>query len=252
MNERELSKIQISELNRAPDGSFETPLVVSNMTRQEIEAALLKSNPEAKEIIDRLEVLEVKYLNKESKFCVGQIVVDKDLSAEVDKLFKFLLDQKFLLDKVVPVQSEAYDGSDIASMQDNNSSAENYRVIEGTDRLSLHAFGFAIDLNPRDNPIQKDGVTIAPEGAVRNPEDSQTFTAEHPVVKWLEERGWEWGGSWQEPYQDYHHFQKPLATEQYVKQLEKQLQEQNISLEDFTTRLDKAKMNSENLHNEKI
>ena len=157
-----------------------------------------------------------------------------------------------MLEKVVPIQDRKYDANDEASMQDNNSSAANYRVIAGTDRLSLHAFGFALDLNPRDNPVQKNGETLQPQGAVRNLEDPQTLIEDHPVVKWLEERGWEWAGAWQEPYQDNHHFQKPLATEQYVKQLQKQLEEQNITQDEYDQRLAKAERNSKSLQHEKI
>lgn len=38
------------------------------------------------------------------------------------------------------------------SMEDNNSSAFNYRPIEGTDRPSKHALGTAIDINTLYNP----------------------------------------------------------------------------------------------------
>lgn len=207
MNERDLAKINFPETNHPPDGSFEYPLIDSNLNREQIESFILESNPEAKDILDRQELVGVKYLNKDGKFCRGQIMVDRQLAAEVKELFTFLLDQKFMVDKVVPIQDVQYGGEDELSMQDNNSSALNYRYIADTTRLSLHAFGFAIDLNPRDNPVVKDGETLAPIGAVKNPDDSQTLTIEHPVVKWLEERGWEWGGTWgNDPYEDNHHF----------------------------------------------
>lgn len=245
MNECELSKINITEPNRAPDGSLEAPLVESKMTREELESYILEKNPEAKDVVERLELLEVMYLNNEGKFCKGQIVVDKDLALEVTELFKFLLDQKFRVEKVVPIQDKKYDAIDEASMQDNNSSAANYRYIAGTTRLSLHSFGFALDINPRDNPVQMDGTTLAPQGAVRNEADPQTFTAEHQVVKWLEGPGWEWGGLWTEPYSDYHHFQKPLATEQYIAELSRQLENKDISQQEYDQRLEKAQRNSE-------
>ncbi len=255
MNERDLAKIKINELSRERDGSLEVPLEISKMSEQEVADFILQSSPEAKDIVARLELVDVMYLNKEGKFCNGQVYVDKDLSPEIKEFFQFLLDQQFKLDKVIPIQAKQYSGSDDASMLDNNSSAANYRVISGTNRLSLHAYGFALDLNPADNPVQKDGVSLPPQqDAVRNLDDSQTFTAEHPVVKWLEARGWEWGGHWQEPYQDYHHFQKPLATKEYVKQLQLQLQEGEITKEQFDKRLAKAEFNSTLLKdaNEKI
>ena len=37
--------------------------------------------------------------------------------------------------------------TDTASIEENNSSAFNYRVVPGTNHLSNHARGYAIDLN---------------------------------------------------------------------------------------------------------
>ena len=42
--------------------------------------------------------------------------------------------------------------TDTASIEENNSSAFNYRVVPGTNHLSNHARGYAIDLNPLQNP----------------------------------------------------------------------------------------------------
>lgn len=254
MNERDLAKIKFNETTHPPDGSFEYPLIDSKLTKQEIEEFVLGEHPEAKEVLERQELLQVRYLNKEGKFCIGQIVVDKDLAGEVSEFFNFLLDIKFMIDKVVPIQDRQYGGVDEVSVQDNNSSAMNYRYIDGTERLSLHSFGFAIDLNTWDNPVVQNGQVLAPIGGeLPDADDPQTLTSEHPVVKWLEERGWEWGGRWgSDPYEDNHHFQKPLATLEYMAELQKQLEQGKISQEDHDTRLAKAQRNSELLHNEKV
>lgn len=37
-------------------------------------------------------------------------------------------------------------------MLDNNTSCFNYRIVDGTDHLSKHALGCAIDINPFYNP----------------------------------------------------------------------------------------------------
>lgn len=233
-----------SEQDRLQDGSVEHPVVVSDMSREELGERILARNPEAKEVWNRQAVLDVRYLDKAGRFCRGQIIVDRELAQDVGDLFDFLLDQRIVVEKVVPIQDERYDGQDEASMLDNNSSAMNYRYIAATKRLSLHAFGFAIDINPRDNPVQKYGQTIVPLGAVRDEGSPDTFTSDHAVVKWLEERGWEWGGHWTEPYSDYHHFQKPLATEEYVAELQRQMESGHISAGDYEARLAKAKHNS--------
>lgn len=243
MNKHELSKIHVSKKNRIPDGSFKSPFIDSKMSRDEIENYILAKNPEAKEVTSRLELLDVMYLNKDGKFCNGQIMVDKLLAPEVSDLFQFMLNQKFKIDKVVPIQDKKYNADDEASMRDNNSSATNYRYIAEATRLSLHSFGFALDLNPLDNPVMIEDEILAPEGAVRDESDPQTFTPEHPVVKWLEEHGWEWGGSWIDPYSDYHHFQKPLATEQYITELDRQLENKDITQQEYDLLLINAERN---------
>ncbi len=224
------------------DGSFERPFFTSSMTREEIEQTVLSEHPEAREIFERQELISVKYINKDGNFCEGQILADRELSNDVKDLFNFLIEQRFALDSITPIQNSKYNSTDEISMQDNNTSAFNFRYIDGTVRLSLHAFGFALDINPQDNPIQKDGVTLAPEGAQRNIEDSQVFTEDHPVVKWLIERGWEWGGNW-ENYQDYHHFQKPLATSEYLNELESQYSNGLITEDDYKQRVATAQKN---------
>ena len=234
------------------DGSFERPYVKSSMSREEIELFILGANPEAKEVWDRQELLTVKYIDKDGSFCEGQIVVDKGLANEVKEFFDFCITIKYQIDKIVPIQNQGYKGDDYLSMNDNNSSAMNFRYIEGTQRLSLHSFGFAIDINPWDNPVVKDGEVFVPKGAEYKPEDERTLNSNHPVVKWLEERGWEWGGLWVDWYEDNHHFQKPLATEQYLGELEKQLADGKITEADYSQRKEVAAKNSQVLQNEKI
>ncbi len=235
------------------DGSFERPYIKSSMTREEIEQFILDVNPEAKEVWDRQELVTVKYLDKGGNFCEGQIVVDKNLADEVKEFFDFCITVKYQIYKIVPIQNQSYKGEDNLSMKDNNSSAMNFRYIAGTNRLSLHSFGFAIDINPWDNPVVKNGEVLEPQGAEYKPEDEQTLNQNHPVVKWLEERGWEWGGTWgDDPYSDNHHFQKPFATEQYLDELEKQLVAGKITESDYEHRKEVAQRNSQILNNEKV
>jgi hypothetical protein len=65
----------------------------------------------------------------------------------------------------------------------------NYRLIRGGFTLSTHAFGAAIDLNPRENGL---GIT--------NP------SMPKEVVKIFEDHGWVWGGRWKKRT-DPMHFQ---------------------------------------------
>lgn len=64
----------------------------------------------------------------------------------------------------------------------------------------------AIDINPLNNPCIRDGLT-EPEGAVYDPEQPGTLTDE--IAEFLEERGWKWGGHY-ENLKDYMHLEKLL------------------------------------------
>ena len=107
-----------------------------------------------------------------------------------------------------------YDWNDHTSIRDNNTSAFNYRVIAGTDRLSHHAFGRAIDINPKVNPyLNRDGISDPP-GFHYNPQAQGAITDEDMVVKTFLSYGWKWGGHWkqEEGRVDYQHFEKPLRS----------------------------------------
>ncbi|MBI4024836.1 MAG: M15 family metallopeptidase [Verrucomicrobia bacterium] len=68
----------------------------------------------------------------------------------------------------------------------------NYRVRRGLTRLSVHAWGAAIDLDPARNPL---GLAYS---------ESAGMVA-HRAVELFELEGWQWGGRWRRP--DCMHFQ---------------------------------------------
>jgi hypothetical protein len=90
----------------------------------------------------------------------------------------------------------------------NNTSAFNYRKVTGGKVLSMHAYGYAIDINPVQNPYIK-GRVVLPEGAIYKPYRPGTLTRSSPVVMEFIRLGWTWGGSWKS-LKDYQHFEKVL------------------------------------------
>ena len=99
-------------------------------------------------------------------------------------------------------------------MQENNTSAFNYREIAGTSRLSQHSLGLAIDINPKFNPYvkEKDGeLTISPANAEDYVDRTQEF--EYKIdendlcYQLFTAHGFTWGGSWNS-VKDYQHFEK--------------------------------------------
>jgi hypothetical protein len=158
------------------------------------------------EIILTMSLMDVLYYSFDGRKHQGQIIVNRELEDDVYDIFNFIEKIFFPIEKVVPIS--AYQWNDRSSMADNNSSSFNFRVIEGTSKLSMHSLGKAIDINPVQNPvIYPNGVTF-PEGAQYFPENRGTFAADNAIVQEFIRLGWHWGGNFDQP-KDYHHFEKP-------------------------------------------
>jgi peptidoglycan LD-endopeptidase CwlK len=164
----------------------------------------------SREVIEALCLIPVRYVGFDGRRHEGQLVVHRELAADLGEIFALMEISKFPVAGAVPIVR--YGWSDEASMATDNASAFNYRTVFGTDRLSSHATGRAVDINPRQNPaIYSDG-RIAPTGALYRPGSPGTFTDEHPVVCAFRERGWRWGGDFGH-MKDYHHFEKQRTEE---------------------------------------
>ncbi|MBI5326530.1 MAG: M15 family metallopeptidase [Ignavibacteriae bacterium] len=166
----------------------------------------IKGTKAPKDVIENLVLLDVVYYSTDDKLHRGQLVIHKDTKADIESIFRLMLQNKFPVGKVIPIVK--YKWSDDASMEDNNTSAFNYRNIAGTDRLSNHSFGKAIDINPFFNPVvHKDG-SRNPEKAKYDTTKAGTFYQSHYIVQEFLKRGWRWGGIFSS-YADNHHFDKP-------------------------------------------
>lgn len=152
-----------------------------------------------------LVVLYPEYWSTDQMIRVGQLVVHKAIEGRIQKGFAQLCAARFPIANMVPIV--AYDWNDEHSMAANNTSAFNHRNIAGTNRLSLHGYGLAFDLNPLWNPCRLDGVW-KPEGARFDPR--QPGALEVWVVQLWEDMGFDWGGRWTNPL-DMHHFQMALS-----------------------------------------
>jgi hypothetical protein len=155
-------------------------------------------------IKENLVLIDVEYWSFDECERAGQLVIHRELAAEVQAIFTEIKAAHFPIEKIIPVS--AYDWSDDASMEDNNSSAFNYRNIVGGENLSQHAYGRAIDINPRQNPYVK-GDIILPPNAVYSPDVPGTIIFGDVVVEAFVKRGWDWGGNWQR-LKDWQHFEK--------------------------------------------
>ncbi|MEK7627050.1 MAG: M15 family metallopeptidase [Patescibacteria group bacterium] len=190
--------------NLSPESTIENPIMDSELSYKEM---LDSFNPNwLPEIVEKQKLTDILYYSFDEKIHKGQLIIDKRLKKDIDEIFKLARQIKFPIEKAVPIS--AYGWNDDISMKHNNTSGFNYRKIANTARLSNHAYGFAIDINPQLNPCIKDG-KILPDGANYNPTKPGTFNIEHSIVKKFKELGWIWGGDWKS-LKDYQHFEKVL------------------------------------------
>jgi hypothetical protein len=136
----------------------------------------------------------------------GSIIVHRGIAAPLLEGLAAARDLCFPIRQAVPVDDPAYRGDDDASMTADNSSGFNYRTIAGTDTISMHALGLAVDINPVLNPyLAGDGIWYPEATYIQRTTGPGVFTSDHPLTQAFVDLGFEWGGSWDRP--DYHHFQ---------------------------------------------
>ena len=163
--------------------------------------------------LDELRYVGLKYIDFNGETQTGELICNKDIAQDVIEIFYELYTNDYRIESVRLV--DEYGGDDTASMLANNTSCFNYRVVEGTTKLSNHAYGRAIDLNPFYNPYvtyNKDGTTkISPEGSEAYADRSASFPYKIDendlAYKLFKEHGFKWGGDWNNS-KDYQHFEK--------------------------------------------
>ncbi|MHB8660676.1 MAG: M15 family metallopeptidase [Minisyncoccota bacterium] len=156
------------------------------------------------EIRTSLVIVSVAHFSFDKEVREGRLIVHAEIAEEVQNIFKELLEMRFPIAQIIPVSTYGWD--DDASMAANNTSAFNYRNIFGTNRLSNHSYGRAIDINPIQNPYTQSDGAVVPHDAQYDPTQPGTITAD--VASIFKSYGWEWGGDWQER-KDWQHFERP-------------------------------------------
>lgn len=144
----------------------------------------------------------------------GELVVAAALADDVARVFERLHAARFPIERMERI--DAWGASDDRSMAANNSSCFNFRTIAGSDQLSLHALGRAIDINPLWNPYVVGAAVHPPAGIAfldRADRRPGMIVRPGPVTDAFDAIGWEWGGDWTRAVKDYHHFALPLPAE---------------------------------------
>tara|TARA_R110002096_G_scaffold16898_15_gene58274 strand:- start:62626 stop:63198 length:573 start_codon:yes stop_codon:yes gene_type:complete len=155
---------------------------------------------------DELRVLRIPYRDFSGDEQLGELITVKALAAEVVDIFAGLFAIDFPIFSMRLMHEFAGDDGD--SMAANNSSCFNSRRIRNTNRISLHALGRAIDINPIQNPVIRDGIVRPDAGKPycdRSRQEPGMFSGTCDATKVFLSAGWKWGGNWDNP-KDYHHF----------------------------------------------
>lgn len=136
----------------------------------------------------------------------GEMVVHAAEADVVVAAFRTLFEARFPIERMELV--DAYGGDDAASTRANNTAGFNCRSVVGRPGAwSEHAFGRAIDVNPRVNPYALDPNVQDPVLARyldRSLDETGMIRPEDVAVRAFEAAGWHWGGHWSAP--DYQHF----------------------------------------------
>jgi hypothetical protein len=151
-----------------------------------------------------LRLLRVRYAGFDGAAHGGELVVAAGVTREVAAIFAELYRMRFPVRQLRTV--DAYGGSDGASMAADNTSAFNCRPVTGGTAWSAHAYGRAIDVNPRENPYLS-GRTVLPPGARTDRSRAAPGMVTPAVVAAFARHGWTWGGTWTAPI-DYQHFER--------------------------------------------
>lgn len=163
--------------------------------------------------LEELRYVHILHYDFDGSPAEGELICNESIARDLVEIFYELYCNEYRLEKVLLI--DEYDGDDISSMEDNNTSCFNYRPVAGSSSLSRHAYGLAIDINPLYNPYitySKDGtMNVSPASGADYADRSLSFPykidEDDLCYKLFIQHGFTWGGSWNHS-KDYQHFQK--------------------------------------------
>lgn len=165
----------------------------------------IKGTTAPKSVIKTLAIVDVEYYSFDNKLHRGQIVVHKDVVNDIKEVFALIKSTKFPIQSVIPIVR--YNWNDDSSCADNNTSAFCYRKVAGSNKMSNHAYGLAIDINPFNNPFKSKKGRITPPGASYDTTKRGTLSQNSVITQKFLSIGWKWGGNYQ-TIKDWQHFDK--------------------------------------------
>jgi hypothetical protein len=156
--------------------------------------------------LNDLAAVQVTYFGFDHGTHTGTIVVHKQLASDVALVFDELYNASFPLHRVSPWENY---GSRVYAEQDDTVGFYCEKAQDDTKHWSSHAYGYAVDINPLENPFQDAHDGWWPPGAEKFvPRDDAMgkVTPNSSAIDILAKHGFAWGGFYKDP--DYMHFFK--------------------------------------------
>jgi hypothetical protein len=161
-----------------------------------------------------LRYLTALHKDGQGRTFLGEMVVNASIAPDVLEILRSLYDASYPIEKMRLI--DHYCADDQASMEDNNSSAFNFRPRAHQTAISKHALGLAIDINPLYNPYvltTESGYRIvepASAGAYldRSADFPYKIERDDLCCTLFREHGFYWGGGWASRTKDFQHFER--------------------------------------------
>lgn len=156
---------------------------------------------------EELRYLTIPYYDYDGQIQMGEMVCNKVIAKDLLFIFRELFAAQYQINSIRLV--EDFNASDDLSMLANNTSCFNYRTVGNSRKLSKHAYGLAVDINPLQNPYVRYGKVMPPGGEAyvdRNRSFSHKIDRRDLAFKLFTSHGFFWGGNWLN--KDYQHFDK--------------------------------------------
>jgi hypothetical protein len=163
--------------------------------------------------LSQLRVLSVTYWGFDNRPHAGQLIANEAAVAPLSSVFRRLYQLRFPIrhlsidDVYGPVASRPKDGDVSGSFECRDAVPSPCTGGTSTGHWSMHAYGLAIDVNPRENPYVGCGQSRDPTAvSYMNRLRLRKGMVTPAVVEAFRSVGWGWGGSWTGNTKDYMHF----------------------------------------------
>ncbi len=161
--------------------------------------------------LSELRYLSVLHKDLSGATLTGELICNVRIAEPLTEIFKALYAENYPIEKIRLI--DEYDADDELSMRDNNSSCFNFRYVSYTNRISLHGYGMAVDINPLYNPYIKEvngQKVIAPDNSAAYEDRAGNYpykiTADDLCCRLFKAHGFLWGGDCWDDEKDYQHF----------------------------------------------